>query len=223
VHDGASATFAFVAKASFNGPMLVYIDESGDAGFKVDQGSSPVFVAAMVIFADADDAAFTRRLIEGSAARLIHKGEFKFSKSRDEVRDRFFRAVAAGPFTVRAIVVRKDMIHSAHLRSDKEGFYAFFVKQMLRHDDGRLTNAKVIIDGSGDREFRQKLSTAIRRKVRDGAVRDCRFSDSRNDALIQLADMCAGAVARSFRTDRRDADRWLDMLRPRIDDVWQFR
>jgi hypothetical protein len=30
--------------------MLVFIDESGDPGFKLDGGSSPVFVAAMVIF-----------------------------------------------------------------------------------------------------------------------------------------------------------------------------
>jgi hypothetical protein len=203
--------------------MLVYIDESGDAGFRVEQGSSPVFVAAMVIFQDAEDAAFTRRLIEGSAARLIHKGEFKFSKTRADVRDRFFQAVVAGPFRVRAIVVQKDVIHSGHLRSDKESFYEFFVKQMLRHDGGRLSDAKVIIDGSGDREFRQKLSTAVRKKVREGAVRDCRFSDSKTDPLIQLADMCAGAVHRSFRTDRRDAHRWRDMLRPRLDDVWTFK
>ena len=203
--------------------MLVYIDESGDAGFKVDQGSSPVFVAAMVIFDDAADAALTRDLIKGSAARQLHRGEFKFSKSRDEVRDRFFRSVAAAPFRVRAIVVEKAVIRSAHLQTDKESFYEFFVKQMLRHDNGRLDNAKVIIDGSGDRDFRQKLSTTFRRKVREGAVRDCRFSDSRTDPLIQLADMCAGAIARSFRADRRDAHRWRDMLRPRIDDVWRFQ
>jgi len=203
--------------------MLVYIDESGDAGFKVDRGSSPVFVAAMVIFKDGDDAALTRNLINGSAARQLHKGEFKFSKCRDEVRDRFFRAVAAGPFRVRAIVVEKAVIRSAHLQAHKESFYEFFVKQMLRHDDGRLSNAKVIIDGSGDREFRQKLSAAIRRKVREGAVRDCRFSDSKSDPLIQLADMCAGAIGRSFRIDRRDAHRWRDMLRPRLDDVWRFQ
>ena len=203
--------------------MLVYIDESGDAGFKVDRGSSPVFVAAMVMFDTADDAALARDLIRGSAARLIHKGEFKFSKSRDEVRDRFFRAIVTAPFRVRAIVVEKAVIRSAHLQTDKENFYEFFVKQMLRNDNGRLSDAKVIIDGSGDREFRRKLSTAIRRKVRDGAVRDCRFSDSKTDPLIQLADMCAGAIARSFRADRQDAHRWRDMLRPRLDDVWRFQ
>jgi len=75
---------------------------------------------------------------------------FKFSKSRDEVRDRFFRAISAAPFRVRAIVVEKAVIRSAHLQTDKASFYEFFVKQMLRHDNGRLTNAKVIIDGSGD-------------------------------------------------------------------------
>ena len=94
---------------------------------------------------------------------------------------------------------------------------------MLRHDNGRLENARVIIDGSGDREFRQKLSAAIRKRVREGAVRDCRFSDSKTDPLIQLADMCAGAVARSYRADRKDRRRWRDKLRPRLDDVWQFK
>lgn len=203
--------------------MLVYIDESGDAGFKIDRGSSPVFVAAMVIFDSAEAATATRDLIARSAARAAHRGEFKFSKSRDEVRDLFFDAVRNGPFRVRCIVVEKAVIHSTALRSDKENFYAFFVKQMLRHDNGRLTNARVIIDGSGDREFRQELSSAIRKRVREGAVRDCRFSDSRTDPLIQLADMCAGAVARSYRVDRKDRRRWRDRLRPRIDDVWQFK
>ncbi|MEY3272811.1 MAG: hypothetical protein RLZZ341_1712, partial [Pseudomonadota bacterium] len=78
-------------------------------------------------------------------------------------------AVTAAHQGARVIVVEKAVIRSAHLQTDKESFYEFFVKQMLRHDNGRLDNAKVIIDGSGDREFRQKLSTAIRRKVREGA------------------------------------------------------
>ena len=181
-----------------------------------------MFVAAMVIFDTNQDAADVRALIELSPARRLHKGEFKFSKSRDEVRDLFFAAVANAPFGVRAIVVEKAVIHSPHLRTDKESFYEFFVKQMLRHDNGRLDNARVIIDGSGDREFRQKLSAAIRRRVREGAVRDCRFSDSKTDPLIQLADMCAGAIARSYRNDRQDRRRWRNMLRQRLDDIWQF-
>jgi hypothetical protein len=202
--------------------MLVFIDESGDPGFKVERGSSQVFVAAMVIFDDDQAARKTQQALDSCEARRLHPREFKFSKTSDEVRDRFFETARHCPFMVRAIVVQKDRIHSPHLRTDRESFYEFFVKMMLKHDGGRLADARVIIDGSGDRAFRNDLSAAIRKKVRAGAMRDCRFSNSAKDTLIQLADMCAGAIARSFRTDRKDGDRWRNMLRPRLDDVWRF-
>ena len=206
-----------------SGTMLVFIDESGDAGFKVEKGSSPVFVAAMVIFADGTAAAATQDAMAKSEARAMHKGEFKFSKTRADIRDKFFAAVAGCPFTVRAIVVRKELIYSANLKSDKETFYEFFVKQMIRHDNERLENARVVIDGSGDREFRKNLGAALRKRGRQGAVKTCKFSDSANDPLIQLADMCVGAIARSFREERKDRGRWRQMLKPRIDNVWVFQ
>lgn len=203
--------------------MLVFIDESGDAGFKTARGSSPVFVVAMAIFADGAAALDTEVRLRQCAARRIHRGEFKFMSTRRDVRDMFFETARSCPFRLRAIVVRKDAVYSAHLRSDKEGFYQFFVQKMLEFDGGRLKEARVVIDGSGDREFRKRLGTAIRKRVREGAVKECRFSDSKGDALIQLADMCAGAIARSYRPDRDDRDRWRMMLQPRIDDIWDFR
>jgi hypothetical protein len=35
--------------------------------------------------------------------------------------------------------------------------------------------------------------------------------------------MCAGAVARAYKPDRTRADRWLNALRPRIDDIWEYQ
>jgi Protein of unknown function (DUF3800) len=203
--------------------MLVFIDESGDPGFDTGHGATPVFVVAMVIFADSKDAAVTQEVIAGSDARKIHKPEFKFSKCSDDVRDAFFGAVTRCPFTVRAISVRKDVIYSARLKSDKEKFYEYFVSQMMRHDNGLLNHARVVIDGSGDREFRQNLNVAMRRKVGKGAIKDVRFKDSKSDVLVQLADMCAGAIARSYRSDRTDRWRWRKMLGARINDVWEFQ
>lgn len=202
--------------------MLAFIDESGDAGFKIDQGSSPVFVAAMVIFENGADAAATQEAIARSEARRVHKGEFKFSKARDEVRDLFFQAVQGCPFVIRAIVVKKESIRSSHLKSDKETFYAFFVKQMIRHDNERLVDARIVIDGSGDRAFKRDLAAGLRKLTRPGAVKSCKFSDSRNDALVQLADMCVGAIARSYREDRADRQRWRRMLDNQIENVWDF-
>lgn len=203
--------------------MLVFIDESGDPGFKVDKGATPIFVAAMVIFNSDEEARRTQEVIERSEARRLHKPEFKFSKCSDDIRDAFCAAVVSCPFLIRAIVVRKELIYSNRLKADKERFYDFFVRQMMTWDGGTLNNARVVIDGSGDREFRQNLNAGLRGKLGQGIIRDVRFKDSRHDVLVQLADMCAGAIARSYRKGRDNPNRWRAMLRPRINDVWDFR
>src|SRR5271167_1787958 len=100
--------------------MLVFIDESGDPGFKLEKGSSAVFTAALVAFRDVDQARATHAAIDATAVRLHVRPEFKFSKCRPGVRDAFFEAVNPFAFSVRAIVVQKSRIYSTHLRSDKE-------------------------------------------------------------------------------------------------------
>jgi hypothetical protein len=201
--------------------MLVFIDESGDPGFK--KGSSATFVAALVAFKDHDQARAADAAITAAADRLRVRPEFKFSKCRSEVRDAFFQAVRAFDFCVRAIVVQKKLIYSPHLRSEKEAFYAFFVKSMLKFDDGLLKEARIVIDGSGDRIFRSELDAYFRRYLGRGKVKSIRFRDSQSAPLVQLADMCAGAIARSFKAGRDDRDRWRAMLAPKIEDVWIFR
>lgn len=201
--------------------MLVFIDESGCSGFKLTKGSNAVFVVGMVVFATREDALRTERVIYGLHQSLQHKPEFRFSKCRDAVRDGFFNTVAHCPFTVRALVVQKERIHSPLLRSSDNAFYSFFAKLLLRHDQGLLKDAKVRIDGSGDREFQQTLKTYLRKQLGEQKLQEVRLVDSKRDHLVQLADMCVGAVARKYR-EKENADRWLRMLKPRIEDIWEF-
>lgn len=202
--------------------MLVFIDESGDPGFKTDKGATPIFVVAMVIFDNDNAAKETQATIDAIRSQTVKSREFKFNKCDDNVRDIFFRSTCRCSFRVRAIVVEKSIIYSPKLKTDKDKFYEYFVKQMMRYDNGILSDARVIIDGSGDREFRQNLNAAMRRKLGSGVIKDVRFKDSKHDTLVQLADMCAGAIARSYRTDRKDSNRWRAMLSPRLDDIWKF-
>jgi hypothetical protein len=120
-------------------------------------------------------------------------------------------------------VVRKASIWSKHLRSDAESFYRFFVKSMLKFDNQTLRNAKVIIDSSGDREFRRGLQAYLKRHVEIGAIASVKVRDSKSEPLLQLADMCVGAIARSYRLERRDHDRWRSMIETKIADVWNFK
>jgi hypothetical protein len=204
--------------------MLVFIDESGCSGFKLTRGSDSVFAVAMVTIANGADAALTQQAIARARQVSGHKPEFKFSKCSDDVRDAFFRTVCGAPFRVRAIVVEKERIYSPHLRADSGQFYSFFVKLLGQHDGNSLHDAKVRIDGSGDREFCRALSAYMRRELGPAKIRDLQMSDSKRDPLIQLADMCVGAIARKYRGEsRNNATRWSTMLAPRIDNIWPFR
>jgi hypothetical protein len=203
--------------------VLVFIDESGDPGFKVERGSSPVFVLAMVIFESHDVAHATEQTIRAARARLRVAKEFKFNATSDSIRRGFFDAVSGCDFRVRALVVEKAHVRSAHLKAHKERFYAYFLRQMMTWDGGRLRQAHVRIDGSGDRTFKREFVAYLRRHLSDDRLKSCGFSDSQRDPLIQLADMAVGAIARSYRTDRPDKDTWRKLLSAKIDDVWDFR
>jgi hypothetical protein len=200
--------------------MLAFIDESGCPGFKITRGSDPVFGLGMVIFSDGAAAQSTEAAIEAIATKLHHKTEFKFSKSRRELRDEFFRCVAACKFTVRALIVRKELVYSPHMRSNPDSFYNYFVKMLMAHDGGTLSQAKVRIDGSGSREFRRSLNKYLRQHLGE-RLKDVRMTDSATDRLMQLADMCIGAVTRAER-ERPDATRWKTMLGARVQDIWHF-
>ncbi|HEX7871653.1 MAG TPA: DUF3800 domain-containing protein [Sphingobium sp.] len=202
--------------------MLVFIDESGDPGFKLDRGSTPVFAAAMVVFDTVEAALETENVIKEAMQELRAFPEFKFNKCDDDRRDAFFQRVSNCNFCVRAIIVRKDLIYSNRLRDEKEEFYRFFVKNMVKHDGGLLKDAKVIIDGSGERLFRQDLERHLKKHA-NGGIKSVKFADSRRDSLVQLADMAVGAIARSYRSDRKNADRWRKQLGKRLQNVWEFK
>jgi Protein of unknown function (DUF3800) len=204
-------------------PVLVFIDESGDPGFDVSRGASPIFAVGMVIFNNHDEASRTQNLIGGAVAQTQAGREFKFNKCSPDRRDGFFRLVAQCDFRVRAIVVQKEKIRSDKLRSEPQSFYNFFLKSMLRFDNQTLQEAKVIIDGSGNALFRSNLKKYISANTAVGTIRSVTMRESHREPLLQLADMAVGAIARSYRPDRADHMRWLQQLRPKIDNVWPFR
>jgi hypothetical protein len=75
--------------------------------------------------------------------------------------------------------------------------------------------------GTGSQEFQRSLGAYLRREL-GHRIKDVKMSDSARDPLMQLADMCIGAITRAER-DRANAARWREMLAPRIGNIWPFR
>lgn len=203
--------------------MYVFIDESGCAGFKLGRGSTDHFVVAMAIFGDSPAVERAAAAIREVRREAHHKPEFKFSKCSNSTRDMFFDRLCREDFSVRAIVVDKRKIYSPQLRTHNEDFYRYFVQLMLKHDNETLRDARIQIDGSGDRVFRRELHRYLRQQSGPGKIRDVTLKNSKTNDMIQLADMCAGAIHRCFKHGSRDdSSRWKKKLQPRIRDIWTF-
>ena len=89
--------------------MLVYLDESGDPGLKIVQGSSRYFVVTLAVFQDEEETtAIDQRL--NLLRRELHLNplfEFKFNKCNKELRLAFLSAVAPYDFFYYGIVINK--------------------------------------------------------------------------------------------------------------------
>lgn len=207
--------------------MLVFIDDSGDAGFKLDKGSSMHFVIACVIFDDNLDAEETalkiKRLRRSLKWRDDH--EFKFNKANKQIRLAFLNEVKTCNFRVRAIVADKSVIRSPELRRNKTKFYNYMIKEVLSKSEGSIKNASIRLDGHEDRAYKKAATTYFRQQAnpRGGVIKDMKFVDSRSDNLIQLADMVAGTILRTTQGDKSDSSAYYKVIRKRIEDEWHFK
>lgn len=205
--------------------LLVLIDESGCPGFKLQRGSTPYFVVGMVIFKNFSEAEAASKTISELRQSLKINPEFKFSKTRPVVKDKFFDAICHHDFEVRALVVDKSKLYSAKLRNDTDSFYNYFVKTLMQYDGDVLLNASIKIDGSGDKEFKNALSSYLRQSIGQQKIKKFKFIDSKSDNLIQLADMVVGAIARTYSENRKNNKRWLEVLKKKgkINNIWDFK
>jgi hypothetical protein len=97
---------------------------------------------------------------------------------------------------------------------------------VLQHSEGTIENASIKIDGSGDRIFRKSFISYLRKELNQGdrhVVKNCKLVDSKSNVLIQMADMVAGAVRRSYDESKREHSLYKDIISNHIEDEWLFQ
>lgn len=203
---------------------FVYLDESGDTGFKFNRNSSEYFVITILL---VDDPLPLSRAIDDLRERLHYdrNHEFKFTRSHDHVRRDFLKVLRSNDLKVRALIVDKRQITAPHMR-EAETFYNYLVQLILRHDGGRLDNATIILDErSKGTKNKQGLATYLRRELNSlsGEARKIdkiRYHQSHRDNLLQAVDMARGAIRCAYANNDQS---YLSLLRVKIDDLWEFR
>lgn len=208
--------------------MLVFIDDSGDPGFKLREGSSKFFVISCVVFDDELEALKTSVAIKELKRKLKFPDsvEFKFNKSKKNVRVGFLQKINSFKFKIRNLIVEKKLIRSDELRNNKSSFYSYAIKTILQHSNNTIIDAKIRIDGSGDRIFRKSFLTYLRKQLntlQKKVVKNSKLIDSKTNELIQMADMIAGAIRRYHEGEKDDCVLYRDIIKKHIVDDWKFK
>ena len=201
--------------------QLIFIDDSGDPGFKLKRGSSQLFVIACVVFDSPISAEYTAASLKMLKEQMgwRQEREFKFHRANDEQKKLFFSTVKKHDFKIRAVVVDKSKITEPNLKKS-ESFYSYVIQKVL-DEYKEMKKARISLDGSGNKNYRKKSTAKIRQAVNKNSRRmvEFRLVDSRDSVLIQLADMVAGATMAKYDKNKRSKHDYLRLLRAQIGDI----
>jgi len=208
--------------------MIIFIDESGDTGFKFNKGSSTNFVLALVIFENDLAAEETASKIKKLRKKLNKndKFEFKFNKCNKKFRLSFLNAVKDCKFQIKAIVLKKDKINKNHFLSSTSNFYNFTLAKAIQKSSKDIHKAKIKLDGYGDKEFRKNLLNYLKSQLsykETQIIKNLRFCDSSKNVLIQLSDMVAGSIRRHYDKKYQDYQEYRKILRKKEENIWEIK
>lgn len=209
--------------------MIIFIDESGDTGFKVAKGSSESFVIALVIFNTESDAEETAEIINNFKEEMKQslRSEIKFNKLEKHERLAFLDRIKDCKFRVRTIIVNKEFVNTSNPKRNTKFYYRFFLEQLLEHNRNSIIDAQLRLDGLGERSFKRAMNTYLRqnlnKKTKEKVMRDIQFVNSKNNSLIQLADMIAGSIHRYYQKDKNDSKVYKKVIKERIEEEWIFK
>lgn len=200
--------------------MLVFVDESGDPGMKLEGGSTPYFTVALVIFEDYEEATACDLRI-GLLRRelsLPTDFEFHFHDNHPTLRKTFLTTVAPYDFFYFGIVLDKSLLTGPGFRF-RNSFYKYASRLVFENAKPYLKDAIAVFDESGSATFKMQLARYLRRQInqRDspGLIRKVKVQPSGKNNLLQLADMIAGALGRTCLVGKVDQWEYWKLIRHR--------
>ena len=96
---------------------------------------------------------------------------------------------------------------------------------VLKHNFGTIKNAKIRLDGHGDRLYKREVIKYLRSELNDReekVFQKLQFVDSKSNVLIQLADMVAGSINRYYQEGKTDSKVYHTVIKKKIEDCWNF-
>lgn len=197
--------------------MLIFIDESGDSGLKIESGSSRYFTIGLVVFEDNEEAIACDQRIQLLKKEIgwSQDSEFHFKRNSDRVRETFLRAVSPYNFFYYGVVINKDpkKLWGEGFKN-KESFYKYACGLVFENAKEKLMQATVVIDESGNLDFKRQLGKYLKRKINQNGriIGKVKMQRSTSNNLLQLADYVASSINRSILNKKKKSDDYRKMI-----------
>ena len=200
----------------------LFLDWSGDVGFKFGRGSSEYLVPALVFISDYNRIRVNLQNLRRRLGLPLHF-EFHYNQTHPRLRAAFFSELATLPFQAGVLVIHKPSLPFTVTRMREQERLGFFVADLtLRIESDWFEKSLLVVDGQRkDTALTQGLRTAIgqalERAGRPHRLHRVRARPARSEDGLQIADMIAGTVVSRLRGRKN----YLDQIKDRVS-VWYY-
>ena len=202
--------------------QYVILDDSGDPG--VSSTSTSHFIIAAVIVVGENNKDKLSATVDQYRNELGWKEthEFKFNATKKSIIEELIKRTKHCDYSAYAIVLDKNKIPVTPDIIDSNSLYYYVIKELLLKLD--LVEPYIIIDGIGGKRYMQVIKTYLRKSLKAVGVDNCdiKFANSKSDSLVQVADIIAGSIARSYRDDGEKADKFANLLEDKIQKIYDL-
>lgn len=183
----------------------IYIDESGHPKNTI------TFIICFLIFENKNDQDLTILNINnfkndrfGNINQELH-----FNKESFTTKSKFFRTINLSKFTIR--------YYEALIIDDKWSNEEYIIHSMENNKD-IINNSVIYIDGTVSKQFKKLIISKIKTRLRSKSIypKAIQYVDSKNNNLIQLADMCAGCIRRKIQRNTTDDQKLYTLIEKHI-------
>lgn len=185
--------------------MLVFIDESGDTGRKIELSSSRYFIISLALFEEHEEALNCDQRIGllRKELKISDSFEFHFADNSHKIRLAFLSAIQPYKFLYFSVVIDKspEKLWGPGFQT-KESFYKYACQMAFSNAMPYLKNAIVVLDQSGSPDFRNRLAKYLNARVNepgDKKIRKIKQQRSSSNNLLQVADYVSGVINRKIQ------------------------
>jgi hypothetical protein len=204
--------------------QIAFIDEFGNNGLDFEsEGVSTHFIVTAILV-DKDNLENVENKIEEIRKKNFQAGEMKSSKvsDNDGRRLKILNELNEVNYHIFSVVIDKRELKGEGFNY-KEPFYKFLHSLVDRELFSVFPDLLIVADEHGGNEFKEGFIKYInKRHIPDlFSQSEFRFSNSKSDLIVQLADFITGTLARCYETKKLSERRseYLSTLKNKITEI----